>query len=76
MRQSTLIFGALIFAFVIYITMRGQLPAYVDLFRKSSGASAPVTPPAAASVTGGVIGGVGTFIGETAWNAWNRGRNN
>lgn len=39
MKQSTIIFGAILFAYVIYITMRGQLPAFLDLFSsaKSSG---------------------------------------
>ena len=32
MRQSTIIFGSLLLAFVIYITLRGQLPAYLGLF--------------------------------------------
>lgn len=40
MRQSTIIFGTLVFAFVIYITVRGQLPAYFSLF---TGANVPVT---------------------------------
>lgn len=48
MRQSNVIFGTLIFMFIVYITMRGQLPAYLDLFKskkagegskKSSGGS-------------------------------------
>ena len=33
MRQSNVIFGTLIFAFIVFITMRGQLPAYLDLFK-------------------------------------------
>lgn len=33
MRQSTITFGVILFAFVVYITMRGQLPAYLDLFK-------------------------------------------
>lgn len=32
MRQSTIIFGSLLLAFVIYITLRGQLPSYLGLF--------------------------------------------
>jgi len=46
LRQSNVIFGTLIFAFIVFITMRGQLPAYIDLFKskppeekKSSGGS-------------------------------------
>lgn len=34
MSQSNIIFGALIFAFVIYITVRDQLPNYFALFKK------------------------------------------
>jgi len=33
LRQSNVIFGTLIFAFLVFITMRGQLPAYLDLFK-------------------------------------------
>lgn len=40
MRQSNVIFGVLVFAFVIYITLRGQLPAYIALF---TGADTPDT---------------------------------
>ena len=32
MRQSTIIFGSLLLAFVVYITLRGQLPSYLNLF--------------------------------------------
>lgn len=47
MRQSNVIFATLLFAFIVYITIRGQLPAYLDLFRgkgSSGGTSAAVTP--------------------------------
>lgn len=33
MKQSTVIFGVLLFAFLMYITLRGQLPAYLALFK-------------------------------------------
>lgn len=36
MRQSNIIFGTLLFAFVIYITLRGQLPEYIALFTGAS----------------------------------------
>lgn len=41
MKQSTIIFGSIVFAFVIYITVRGQLPDYLALFggKKSSASS-------------------------------------
>lgn len=49
MKQSTVIFGALVFGFVVYITLRGQLPAYLGLFNSSktsvaSGGNADKTP--------------------------------
>lgn len=31
MNQSTVIFGVLIFAFVVFITTRGELPAYMSV---------------------------------------------
>lgn len=37
MRQSTIIFGAIVFAFIVYITLRGQLQSYLSLFTKKSG---------------------------------------
>lgn len=52
MRQSTVIFGGLLAAFVIYITVRGQLPGYLNLFSSNSGiASSTSTPKTEASVT-------------------------
>lgn len=49
MRQSTVIFSALVFVFVVYITLRGQLPAYFSLFSSNkfsaaSGGNADKTP--------------------------------
>lgn len=31
MSQSTVLFGVLIFAFVLFITVRGELPAYMSV---------------------------------------------
>ena len=42
MRQSTVIFGTLLAAFVIYITIRGQLPSYLSLFTGAT--TEPVAP--------------------------------
>jgi hypothetical protein len=36
LRQSNVIFGTLVFAFIVYITVRGQLPGYLNLFRGKS----------------------------------------
>lgn len=37
--QSDKVFGALLIAFVIYVTVRGQLPGYMALFTKKAPAS-------------------------------------
>ena len=34
MSQSNKIFGAIVFAFIIYITAKGELPAYLGIFKK------------------------------------------
>lgn len=53
MRQSSVIFGALFVAFIVFITVRGELPAYLGaLFPKKSGSSG-----------GGLFGGLGSFGG-------------
>jgi hypothetical protein len=36
MRQSNIIFATIVFAFVIYITLRGQLSDYIALFTGAS----------------------------------------
>jgi len=42
-RQSTVIFGSLVFSFIVYVTLRGQLPDYLALFSSSP------SPPTSAS---------------------------
>lgn len=39
MKQSTVIFGGLLGAFVIYITVKGQLPNYLSLFSSNNNSS-------------------------------------
>lgn len=34
MSQNNIIAGALIFAFILFITVKGELPAYLNLFKK------------------------------------------
>jgi hypothetical protein len=43
MSQSTIVFFFLLFAYVIYITQRGELPAYLALLY---GGGTPAPPPA------------------------------
>jgi len=31
MSQSTVLFGVLIFAFIVFVTVRGELPAYLSV---------------------------------------------
>ena len=39
MQQSNVIFAAIFLAFLIFITIKGELPAYLAIFFGSSGAS-------------------------------------
>jgi len=31
--QTNIMFGAILVAFIIYVTVRGQLPQYIDIFK-------------------------------------------
>ena len=59
MRQSTAIFGTLILAFVIYITLRGQLPRYLSLF---TGANVGGTNTGSNSKGGKASDGLGSVL--------------
>jgi hypothetical protein len=37
MQQSNVIFAALFVAFIVYVTLRGELPTYVGLLKGTSG---------------------------------------
>ena len=53
MSQSNIIFGTLLFAFIIYITTKGELPAYIGLFtKKGTSASVGTDTSGSASVFG------------------------
>jgi hypothetical protein len=76
LRQSTVIFGTLLFAFIVYITLRGQLPAYLDLFKPGANTSSPiassgVATSSASSGSGG--GGIGGAI-DKASDVVNKGK--
>lgn len=48
--QSDKIFGSILIAFIVYITVRGQLPSYMSLFTgKASGQSSNTTGQASGS---------------------------
>jgi len=50
MSRTSVIFGALVIGFIVFITTKGELPKYLALFT-GKGAT-PVSP-----VSGGMIGG-------------------
>lgn len=59
MRQSTLTFSVLLFMFIVFITVRGQLPAYLALF-KSKKVSSNTSGSGSSSAGGGSFGGGGS----------------
>lgn len=66
MRPSTLTFGVLLFVFVVYITVRGQLPAYIALFKRKS---------AGGTTTSSSSGGGGSFGGAGVSGSWDTSSN-
>lgn len=60
MQQSNVIFGFIAVAFVVFITMRGELPTYIQLLR---GGGQTVTGAGGSSGSGGDIGSYITSIG-------------
>lgn len=59
-RQSTIIFATLIVAFIIFITIRGDLPAWLALFTQKGTKTdtTVVATPAPASSGGGFLSGL------------------
>jgi uncharacterized membrane protein YgcG len=66
-RQSTLTFGVLLFMFVVFITVRGQLPAYLALF-KSKKVPAKIKSSQGKGDT--FQGGGGGFGGSGSSGSW------
>lgn len=59
MRQSSIIFGALFVAFIVFVTVRGELPAYIAaLLPRSSGGAGSAAPSG-----GGLLGSIGSAFG-------------
>ena len=56
MRQSTVLFGALLFAFIVYITLRGQLDDYLALFSSAPSPSASAGNADKTSTSSGSLG--------------------
>lgn len=77
MKQSTIIFGAIVFAFVIYITVRGQLPDYLALFSgskssASSGGNADKPATSKPPVDQSFLDSLGSILTNPVWN-WDLG---
>lgn len=58
MSQTSIIAGALIIAYIVFVTVRGELPAYLAML--GVGGSSAVTPSGCATSTGGTSGTGGT----------------
>jgi len=56
--QSNLIVGAIFFAFIVYITMKGELPTYMGFFVPNPNAAdvASTTGPRSTSANPGLLG--------------------
>jgi len=72
--QSTIIAGSLLLAFVIFITVRGDLPEWLSLFTKqgkheevSVQTAAPVEKKKG-GILGNIIGGVKAAVGVVTGN--------
>jgi hypothetical protein len=70
-RQSTVIFGSLVFAFIVYITLRGQLPDYLALFSSKPSSSAPASNADKTSGSNSVFGDFSKYLPENLSNAMN-----
>jgi|GEM_PF-4199681 len=60
MQQSNVIFGALLVAFIVFVTLRGELPVYIDLLRGGGSISSSGNSNAGSgnnpATTGGALG--------------------
>lgn len=68
MNQTSIIAGALIVAFIVFVTVRGELPCYLKVLGISTGAACQVggqstLGSAIGSIAGGVMGGNSTVGG-------------
>lgn len=69
MNQSTIIFGYLVAAFLVFIIAKGEISTYLAFFGIGSAASSGSTGTQLATLAGGQVGGQlasGTFNAQTA----------
>jgi uncharacterized membrane protein YgcG len=61
--QTNVIFGGIVLAFVVYVVMRGEAPAYLSLFKHDK-------PGANAMPSADPFGGGGSFGGAGSTGSW------
>ena len=64
MRQSSIIFGALFVAFIVFITVRGELPNYIGVLFPKSGGSSGASSGDLLGSAGSMFGGLGSIFGS------------
>ncbi len=64
MQQSNVIFGALLIAFIVFITLRGELPTYITILRGGNVSPSQATSTAANS--SGLSGTISTVESQAA----------
>lgn len=71
MQQSNVIFAMLLIAFLVFITVRGELATYIDLFRGGGqeGATGNLNLAGAASSIGNLFSGSGSAATSTSNSA-------
>jgi hypothetical protein len=73
MTRSNIIFGALCFAFILYITLRGELPNYLAPF-SGGGTSKPASATNSASATTNKSSNASTDTALTPFSLFNAGK--
>ena len=58
MQQSNVIFGVLLVAYLVFITLRGELPVYLDILRGGGATSGNGGSGAGIDASGGILGSV------------------
>lgn len=61
--QDNIIFAMLLFAFIVWITTKGELPLYLSFFKKGSAQGPPVTAISGSSTTGQTSTAVNPVVG-------------
>ncbi len=60
--QDNIIFAMVLFAFVVWITTKGELPVYLSFFKPGASQGPPTNPVTASSTTGSVTSNVNETV--------------